>query len=302
MSESNVPVRSASGAFLPRAILVPLIVVLFALFAILLFPWDALGRRVAWEINRVSAAQVEVNALSPALTARGPVLRANDVSVRHPAVDQIRIFTLEIAPRFSTSWFSGAPTLRIWAETGLGTADGVFRLGEAPAYEGRVSNVELSRLPLRLDTSNVQLAGRLDADADVALDPGGTLRGRVEFESPSLRLQTSMLPVQIPFTRTTGVVEILESGATRISEVVLEGDVVSGTIEGEIGLVHRSQSPPLDLRADLRVRDETLKRLAPSAGLRLGPEGALALQVSGTVASPKLQPSRARPPGPGRTR
>ena len=294
MSESNVSLGGAGGAFLPRAIAVPLCVLLFALFAILLFPWDALGRRVAWEINRVSAAQVEVNALSPAISARGPVLRANDVSIRHPAVDRVQIFTLEIAPRFSTSWFGGEPTIRIWAETGLGTADGVLRLGEAPAYVGRVSDVELSRLPLRLDTSNLQLAGRLEADADVALDPGGTLRGRVEFESPSLRIQTSMLPVQIPFSRTTGVVEILESGATRISDVVLEGDVVAGTIEGEIGLVHRSQSPPLDLRADLQVLDETLKRLAPSAGLRLGPDGTLAVRVSGTAADPKLQPAPPR--------
>ena len=294
MSDSNVPVSDASGAFLPRAILVPLVLVLFAVFVILLFPWDALGRRVAWEINRVSAAQVEVTELSPAISARGPVLRANDVSIRHPAVDRVRISTLEIAPRFSTSWFSGEPTIRIWAETGLGTADGILRLGSAPAYEGRVSDVELSRLPLRLDTSNLQLGGRLDADADVALDPGGTLRGRVEFESPSLRIQTSMLPVQVPFSRTTGVVEILESGATRISDVVLEGDVVSGTLEGEIGLVHRSQSPPLDLRADLKVLDETLKRLAPSAGLGLAPDGSLAVEVSGTIANPSLKSVRSR--------
>ncbi len=294
MSESNVPVSSGGSPFLSRAILVPLCLLLFLLFATLLFPWDALGRRIAWEINQVSAAQVEVDSLSPAISVRGPVLRATDVSIRHPAVDRVRVFTLEIAPRFSTSWFGGDPTVRIWAETGLGTADGVLRLGDTPAYVGRVTEVELSRIPLRLDTNNLQLGGRLDADADVALDPDGTLRGRVEFESPSLRIQTSMLPVQIPFTRTTGVIEILETGATRISDVILEGEVVAGTIEGEIGLVHRSQSPPLDLRADLRVLDATLRRLAPSAGLRLGPDGAIALRVSGTAAEPKLEPVRAR--------
>lgn len=294
MSESNVPVSGAAGAFLSRALVVPVCLLLLGLFVFVLFPWDALGRRIAWEINRVSAAQVEVDSLSPGISARGPVLRATDVIIRHPAVDRVRIVTLEIAPRFSTSWFGGDPTIRLWAETGLGTADGVLRLGETPSYVGRVTEVELSRLPLRLDASTIQLGGRLDADADVALDPGGTLSGRVEFESASLRIQTSMLPVQIPFSRTTGVVEILETGATRISDVVLEGDVVAGTIAGEIGLVHRSQSPPLDLRADLRVLDETLRRLAPSAGLRLGPEGAIRLQVSGTAADPKLQPVRSR--------
>lgn len=293
MSESNVPVSSAGGG-LPRAIVVPACLLLFAAFVVLLFPWDALGRRIAWEINRVSAARVEVDSLSPAISARGPVLRASDVSIRHPAVDQLRIFSLEIAPRFSTSWLRGDPTIRVWAETGLGTADGILRLGDAPAYVGRVTDVELSRLPLRLDERNLQLGGRLEADADVALDPGGTLRGRVEFESVSLRIQAAMLPVQIPFSRATGVVEILETGATRIADVVLEGDIVAGTLSGEIGLVHRSQSPPLDLRADLRVLDETLERLAPSAGLPLAADGSVSVQISGTVADPKLQPIRAR--------
>lgn len=292
MSESNAPVSGPGLAFLPRAIALPLCLLLVVLFLFLLFPWDALARRVAWEINRVSAAQVEVDALSPAFTARGPVLRAHDVRVQHPAIDRLRISTLEIAPRFSTSWLDGEPTLRVWAETGLGTADGVLRLGLSPAWVGRVSEVELSRLPLRLDTDELKLAGRLDADADVALDANGTLRGRIAFESPSLRVQTALLPVQIPFSRTTGVIEILESGATRISDVVLEGEVVEGTIAGEIGLVHHSQSPPLDLRADLRVLDPTLVRLAPTAGLQLGPGGAVSLQVSGTAEAPLLRPLR----------
>ena len=285
---------SGAGGALPRAVLVPACLLLFVVFVVLLFPWDALGRRIVWEINRVSAARVEVDSLSPAISARGPVLRASDVRIHHPAVDQLRIFTLEIAPRFSTSWLGGDPTIRVWAETGLGTADGVLRLGETPAYVGRVLEVELSRLPLRLDANDLQLGGRLDADADVALDPGGTLSGRVEFESASLLVQTAMLPVQIPFSRATGVVEILDSGATRISDVVLDGDVVAGTLSGEIGLVHRSQSPPLDLRADLRVLDDTLKRLAPGAGLRLAADGSVSLGISGTVAAPNLQSVRAR--------
>lgn len=277
-----------------RAVLVPACLLLFVAFVVLLFPWDALGRRIVWEINRVSAARVELDSLSPAISARGPVLRAGDVRVHHPAVDQLRIVSLEIAPRFSTSWLDGAPTIRVWAETSLGTADGVLRLGETPAYIGRVLEVELSRLPLRLDANNLRLGGRLDADTDVALDPGGTLRGRVEFESTSLLLQTAMLPVQIPFTRATGVVEILDSGATRIADVVLDGDVVAGTLSGEIGLVHRSQSPPLDLRVDLQVRDDTLKRLAPGAGLSLAADGSVSLAVSGTVAAPNLESAQPR--------
>ena len=210
----------------------------FVAFVVLLFPWDALGRRIVWEINRVSAARVEVESLSPAISARGPVLRASDVRIHHPAVDQLRISSLEIAPRFSTSWLGGDPTIRVWAETGLGTADGVLRLGETPPTSGACSTWTCR--DFRSDsTNNLRLGGRLDADADVALDPA-ELSGRVEFAR--FLLQTAMLPVQIPFSRATGVVEILDSGATRIADVVLT-ETSSPVRFGEIGLVHRSRLP-----------------------------------------------------------
>lgn len=292
MPETNLSVSGSGSARLTRFALVPACLLITLLFTALLFPWEAVGRRVAWEINRVSAADVEMRDISPALTARGPVLRARDLVVDHPAVERVRLAVLELAPRFSTSWFSGEPTIRVWAETSLGVADGLLRLGAAPAYRGRVSEVEIARLPLRLDSNELQISGRLDADVDVALDPAGTLQGRIEFDSPSLRIQTALLPVQIPFSRTTGVIEILESGATRISDVSLEGDVIEGTLAGEVGLVHRSQPPPLDFHADLRILDATLARLAPAAGLRPGPDGEVSIELTGNASAPRLRPAR----------
>lgn len=295
MSEANESNAARPAAGLPRAIAVPLAAILVLVFLVLLFPWDSLGRRIAWEISRVSGARVDVPNLAPALTARGPVLRARDVTIEHPAVDRVRLHELEIAPRFSTSWLSGDPTLRIWARTGLGNVDGVLRLGQEPAYRGRVSEVEIERLPLRLDASGVRLAGRIEADADVALDPNGTLQGRVDFDSPTVTIQSTQLPIAISFTRARGGIEILESGATRIDAVTLEGPAVEGELSGEIGLVHRSQSPPLDLTGHLVIHDAMLRQLAPSAGLLLSPGGEADVRVTGTVDIPLIQ-TLARPP------
>jgi type II secretion system protein N len=282
--------RSDSGGWLPTRIAVPLAVGLFVLFVILLFPWDAVGRRIAYEISRASGARVDVPELAPAITSRGPVLRARRVTIEHPAIDRVELFTLEIAPRLSTSWLGGEPTLRVWAESGLGNVDGRLRLGPEPAYLGRVTGVELSRLPLRLEASGVRLRGEIEADADVALDPGGTLQGHVDFESPSLEIESNKLPVALPFTHATGRVEILESGATRIDGVVLEGVLVSGELSGEIGLVHRSQSPPVELQAKLRIVDPNLRRLAPAVGLELDGEGRAHIAVRGTLDAPEISP------------
>lgn len=134
----------------------------------------------------------------------------------------------------------------------------------------------------------MRVAGELGAIADVALDPGGTLRGRIEFDSPSLRIEAALIPKPLLFRRATGVLSILENGATRIESVKLEGDQVRGTLDGEIGLVHRSQPPPLALQADLEILDAELLALAQAARLPIGPDGRAALQIGGTAALPQL--------------
>ncbi|MFK7897595.1 MAG: type II secretion system protein GspN [Myxococcota bacterium] len=288
-SQKGAGLRALSG--LSKFGIALLALLLILLFIALLFPWDAVARRLEFEIGIASGSGVRISELAPALTPRGPVLRARDVIVEHPAVDRVQITALEVAPRPSRSWLSGNPALRIWADTELGLADGVLELGEAPAYVGSVSGVELSKLPLRLEATGLDLSGELAADANVALDPGGTLSGRVEFNSPSLVIQGGQLPIGIPFTRAEGVLEILESGATRIETVEFEGPIASGQLSGEIELVHHSQSPPVDLKVDLTVADAMLRQLAPTAGIPLGPDGKASFQIRGTLDAPEITPS-----------
>jgi type II secretion system protein N len=278
----------------PLAIGIPVVVVLILIFIVIGFPWDSLARRIAWEISAASGSRVSIDDLAPALTARGPVLRARDVVIEHLAIDRVRLDEFEVAPRFGMSWFRGEPTLRIWANSVLGGVDGVLQLGESSAFVGRVTRVELARMPLRLDASAVRIGGQLDAEADMMLSPNGTLHGRIAFSSPSLRFETSQLPVPIPFTHAEGVIEILETGATRIESVSLEGPALKGEIEGEIGLVHHSQSPPIDVNARIRLIDPRLQELAETAGLRLSSNGTTALHIRGTVDDPEFEVAATR--------
>jgi len=295
VSETNASASDSRGGTPPIGLVLLLCGLLVICFILLRFPWDSLGRRIAWEISHVSGARVDVPNLTPALTARGPVLRAEGVTIEHPAIDQVRLFALEIAPRLSMSWFGGDPTLRLWAESGLGNIDGILRLGDEPAYVGQVSEVELSRLPLRIEATGVRFRGLIEADADVALAPNGTLQGRVEFESPSLVIESSRLPIAVPFSRAAGVIDILESGATRIDSLALEGEVLEAELSGEISLVHRTQSPPIDLLAHIRVVNPTLRQLASGAGLDLSPSGETDVRVGGTLDAPEMTSAGAPP-------
>lgn len=272
------------------ALLLALALVLILAFVVLLFPWDAVARRLAYEIGTASGARVRLEELSPAWTARGPVLRARNVTIEHPSVRVLRVAALELAPRFSTSWLTAEPRLRVYADSDLGVVDGRLRLGSAPAFDGRVERVTIERLPLRLEAAGVQVAGELAADADVELDPGGTLRGRVEFESSRLRLAAPLLPVPLDFSRAQGTITLLETGATRIDTLDFEGDQLRGRLSGEIGLVHHSQPPPLDLRADVEIVDPELRALALAARLPIAADGRGTMQIGGSAAAPVLLP------------
>ena len=278
---------------LSKRVGIPLAIGLTLVFILIRFPWDSLARRVAYEISAASGSDVTMQSLAPGISERGPVLRAIQVQILHPAVDRVRLSTLEIAPRLSMGWLTGEPRLRVWADSELGVIDGVLELGAAPKFVGRVERVDLERLPLRLDASAVRLSGQLNADADIALRENGTLLGRVDFESTDLVLAADALPMALPFTRANGVIEILESGATKIESVTLDGPLIAGSLSGEIGLAHRSQSPPIDLALNLRIIDETLRQLAPGAGFALSDDGRIDTRVRGTLDTPQIARLRA---------
>lgn len=290
MSDSLASKRRPSGTT-SLFLVIPLAIALVLVFVAILFPWNSVARRLEFEIGAASGARVTLEDLAPAWTARGPVLRARNVAIEHPSVRLLRVSDLEVAPRFSTSWLRGKPRLRIFADSDLGVVDGVLVLGPEPAFDGRVQRVAIERLPLRLSAAGIRVAGELSAEADVALDPAGTLHGTVDFESPKLELEAILLPKPLVFSSASGSLAILETGATRIENVKLEGGQLRGTLSGEIGLVHRSQPPPLDLRADLEVLDPELRALAQAARLPIPPDGRASLEIRGTAAAPQLIPA-----------
>ncbi len=290
VSEESSPAPAAplGRRTIAGALALALLLTLF--FIALLFPWESLGRRITHELEQASGSRITIAEIGPAWTARGPVLRARDVRIAHPAFTRVAVGALEIAPRLSRSWLAGTPALRIWADSELGRVDGVAELGPDSAFVGRVSAVPIEKLPLRLDASGIGLSGELSAEADVGLDPSGVLRGRVDFTTRALVVQSDALPLAIPFTRAAGGIEILEDGSTRIDAVTLEGELLAGEISGTIGLAHRSVAPPVELRADLQIVAPALRQLAPGAGLRLDRNGRASVRVHGPLDQPVIEP------------
>jgi uncharacterized protein YhdP len=89
----------------PILFAVPVAILMTVVFVAILFPWDSVARRISHEIAIATGSKISIGTLRPSFSARGPVLAAHDVLIEHPAVSRVQVNTLEIAPRFSTSWF-----------------------------------------------------------------------------------------------------------------------------------------------------------------------------------------------------
>ena len=96
MTRTRLASPAAAPGRIPLLLAIPLAGLLTAVFVALLFPWDAVARRLAFEIGAASGARVAFGALGPAWTARGPVLRARDMRIEHPSVQQLDLLVCHV--------------------------------------------------------------------------------------------------------------------------------------------------------------------------------------------------------------
>jgi hypothetical protein len=90
---------------------------------------------------------------------------------------------------------------------------------------------------------------------------------------------------------------MLETGATQIETMRLEGHMLAGELSGEIAMAHHTQSPPIDLTTRIQIVEQQLRSMAPSAGFSLSRSGEARLRVRGTLDAPEIE---ALPDAPGR--
>jgi hypothetical protein len=74
----------------------------------------------------------------------------------------------------------------------------------------------------------------------------------------------------------------------RVSEVKLEGPMISGTIEGTVGHAPAPGGEPLAITITYEVSDPGLAPMLGGLGRR-GSDGRSVLQLAGTLASPAIR-------------
>ena len=264
--------------------------VLTAFFVFLGFPYDLLALRLSNAAESLDV-RLRIGELSPYIGLAGLGLSATEVVAGAPGGRSVVIERLVLRPAWSFAWMRGMPAIHIDVASEIGGGAGTVIVGATGGFDGRLEALRIADLPIEM-LEVVGIDGVLDADVDLHAadaDAGGGLVGKVAFELREGTLSAEGLPIALPFDRLHGSLHFGEEAAwLKMSGVQLEGPLLAGTIEGEVGQASTGADRPLALQVAYVVRDEGLAGMFRSFG-QPAEDGSTRLSVSGTLAKPGIR-------------
>jgi len=264
--------------------------VLILFFIYLGFPYDLLAERVSRAVGKSGSLTLYIDELSPHLGLAGPGFKATGVTAGIPDGASLEIDRAVARAAWSLSWLRGTPAVHLDLESQIGSIVGTVTLGDHPRFRGELRQVELSEIPARQDSAGLSLRGRLDADLDVQSvpeDAGGGVAGVIQFVARDGSMSTETMPIEIPYDLMNGQVTLGGEHFAHIESFNLEGPMVSAEGRGSIGQASRLDQRPLDLELSYEIQEAEIEDMLRSFGVRLGPDGAGEVKVSGTIGKPR---------------
>jgi type II secretion system protein N len=260
-------------------------IVLFAVFLFRGFPYDALGEHIASALEP-HGVRLQMASLGPAFQLAGPALEASGVRATLSGGQMFEFDRALVRPAWSLAWFALKPALYLEVESPLGAAEGVLELSDSPAWEGELIGLDLKQLPIAALPS-ARIEGRLDATLDVAIVEGAP-QGPAEFEIHDGTLTIPGSPIALPFESLRADMVLGGTAYAEVESIELRGPLASASGGGRIGNAASFARAPLDFDVSLEVKP-AFAGAARAAGLRVDPQGASQLQLTGTVSNPKIR-------------
>jgi type II secretion system protein N len=261
--------------------------VLILVFLAVGFPWERLGQRLVEGAGRDSGFEIDVADLGPFVSLGGAGFEARGVKVRAPDGAAWELEQARIRPAWSSSWLRGTPTLHVEIDGDAGTVRGRWTTGNAPAFDGVLSGVDLARLPVGALAPGTDLKGILDAEIDLQ-HVNGVLEGLIVFGAAQGLLVDERLPVPLPFESLAGELTFGDGSMVQVTKLDLASPLLRAQVAGSIGEAASLEAAPLDLRAEIEA-EPGARELLQGAGIRMGRSGRTTLRIQGTVAGPVIR-------------
>lgn len=265
-------------------------VLLTLCFVFATFPYQRLRDPIADQLQAATGASIRIGELAPYLSVLGPGLRAASVLASWPDSDRQSIEHAFVRPGWSLSWFRGVPTLYLEFEGEGGGAAGTLRLGDRPAWQGELRDLDLALLPLDGLLGGAGLTGRINADVEIAAtgEAGPPLVGSIHFDAHAGSFRLPDLPIALPYDTLEGDLVLGGDLYARVETLSLEGPMLRARVEGAIG-GGRGPSPALDLAASLQSDASPVQAVLRGYGVNTDADGNASFHIGGTASRPAIQ-------------
>ncbi len=265
-----------------------LVLILFFIF--LGFPYNQLAQRLGRIVESNTNIQIRIGDLSPQIGLGGPELAASEVLARIEDKQPIVIERMVLRPAWSLSWFRAQPAIYLDVTSDVGDVSGTLILGSDWGWDGTLEHVHFDLLPLEM-IETFDLHGNLDATIDLqrtTTEAGSGFVGRVEFDLREGTLRTEGLPIALPFESLHGRLDFGGEKYIHLSGVELQGPLLDGTIQGDVGYATGSSGQPISIDVAFRLRNDDLASMLGAVAGQ-GEDGRSHIQITGTLARPVIR-------------
>jgi type II secretion system protein N len=263
-------------------------VILVSFFFFLGFPWDALRDVVAAQASAATGSRVAIDELGAGLSPLGPVLEAQGVTATLPGGEALELDRARLRPAWSWNWLRGGAALAVDLSAPEGRLRGTVYAGSQPGFDGRIDDLNLSRLPLSGVAPNLALDGVAAADIDVRKGEAGP-EGRVEFHAADGSLGLPGLPVALPYQSLDATAVLGGDAQLRLERFALGGPMLSAQGDGVVTSAPSFSTGPLDATLHVEVHEAGVRPMMRNLGVRLDDAGRGDVRLGGTLAAPTVR-------------
>jgi type II secretion system protein N len=283
--------RSRRGAFSlsgpARTGIIALGCVLLTLFLIYRgFPYERLGESLARSLSLSTRSRVTIQELRPRLQLAGPGVEITGVHVITADGTRWSIDQARLRPAWSLSWLRLEPAFHTRIEVPGGLAEGILTLTEPAAWQGRLSEVDLARLPFASLWPGAAFSGTLEGRIDLHGSPSGP-DGIVRLEATGGTLSLPGIDAAIPFDQLTAALKLGDDFLFRIQSLRIQSPLFSATVKGSVLRGRSIAEAAVDLQIQLTVQ-HVLRPAFKDAKIRVSPDGRATMRIGGTLVAPVI--------------
>ena len=250
------------------------------------FPYERLGERLTRSLSRSTGSRVTIQGLGPRLQLAGPGVEIVGVRITTADGTTWSIDRARLRPAWSLSWLRLEPALHTRIEIPGGLAEGVFTLAEPLAWQGRLREVDLARLPVASLWPGAAFSGTLEGRVDLHSSPLGP-DGIVRLEATGGTLSLPGMSAAVPFDQLTAALKLGENFLFGIQSLRIRSPLFSASVKGSVVRGRSIAKAAVNLQIQLTA-EPAVRPALEAADIRVSADGRATVRVGGTLAEPVI--------------